>query len=268
MDGDKPAYTIDCRGKPGVPTDVEKVLISVEHASDRLPPPYQWSESDLELFEGEGSHWTHDPGAKDFATELAEELGCSAVFSNYTRLLIDPNRPLAADTLIRKETNTAVIDLNANLHRDDVDWRIARYYVPYHQEFGLAATACDASFLFSVHSFTREYYAGEVREFELGMLTTSKQCPVALSLQSSLQSSGFDVRLNQPWSGKDGFMFAADSVKGSASPGARTACMMEGRNDLMMDHAWRRKAVAATADAIREMLVQQQQQKQKQQAEH
>ena len=81
MDGEMPAYTLDYRGKAtGVATPgAERVLISVEHASDRLPPPYSWSKADIDRFQGNGVHWTYDPGARDFAKELAQELGCMAV---------------------------------------------------------------------------------------------------------------------------------------------------------------------------------------------
>ena len=254
MDSEKPAYTVDYRGREGAPSEGKEILLSVEHASERLPAPYSWSNADVEMFRGQGCHWTHDPGAREFAEELSETLGCMAVYSNFSRLLIDPNRPLASETLIRQKTNTETIEFNALLHRDDIDWRISRYYVTYHKELGAEAQQCNAKFLLSIHSFTKEYTPGQIRDFDMGVLATSKKDPAALRLQSSLRKAGYDARLNEPWSGKDGFMFAADCVKVSSEPGTRQAIMLEVRNDLMVDPGWRSEAVAATASGVLDLV--------------
>ena len=53
----------------------------------------------------------------------------------------------------------------------------------------------------------------------------------AMEVTEALDAAGFDVRVNEPWSGYDGFMYSADSLKISAGPGRRSAIMLELRND-------------------------------------
>ena len=72
------------------------VVLTCEHASNRLPEPWKWSERDQRLID---DHWAWDIGAADFSRELADRLGAVAVLARFTRLLVDANRPLDSDTL-------------------------------------------------------------------------------------------------------------------------------------------------------------------------
>src|SRR5690606_18998130 len=72
------------------------VVLTCEHASERLPSPYAWPTGDARLV---GTHWAFDLGIAPFARALAAELGAPAVLSRFSRLLVDPNRPLDAPTL-------------------------------------------------------------------------------------------------------------------------------------------------------------------------
>ncbi len=40
-----------------------RVLLTCEHASNRLPTPYQWPSADNRLVE---DHWAYDPGSEAF----------------------------------------------------------------------------------------------------------------------------------------------------------------------------------------------------------
>ena len=48
------------------------------------------------------THWGYDLGAKDMTVDMSEELELFAICSKFSRLIIDPNRSLISDTLIRK----------------------------------------------------------------------------------------------------------------------------------------------------------------------
>jgi predicted N-formylglutamate amidohydrolase len=76
----------DFRGEGGT-----KLLISCEHATSDLRPPFQWLDEDRLL---KDTHWASDPGANDFSIEFAKMCGSVAVCSTFSRLLCDPNRPL------------------------------------------------------------------------------------------------------------------------------------------------------------------------------
>jgi len=48
----------------------------------------------------------------DMATHLAKELKCVLVYSLYSRLLLDVNRCITAQTLFRKSGDGQIVDLN------------------------------------------------------------------------------------------------------------------------------------------------------------
>lgn len=224
-----------------------KVMITAEHASNELPKPYQWSTQDQNTVAD--AHWAYDPGTAECARELAQELGAVAVLGRWSRLLVDLNRPLASDTLMRTTADMGQpIQLNADLPQADRDWRLQRYYLPFHLELGRAARVVDPLLLLSIHSFS-PVYDGEVRDFEIGVLASTEET-LARQLVYALQRCGYDTRLNEPWSGKEGFMYSADSVKVSGPPGRRQAVMLEFRNDLLSNRVWRAGVVSALAESL------------------
>ncbi len=78
------------------------LVLSCEHASNRLPPPWRWPAEDDWLV---ASHWAWDPGAADITRSLASRLGIPAVLASFSRLLVDPNRRADHPTLFRKEAD-------------------------------------------------------------------------------------------------------------------------------------------------------------------
>lgn len=235
-----------------VPEDIrlrgfqQKLLLTCEHASNHLPLPYRWSAQDQAL---KDTHWAYDPGAAQISRELAPRLGCMAVLSNFSRLLIDPNRPLASQTLFRSHADNEAIDLNSDMPTEDRDARITRFYIPYHLELGRAAREVDPLLVLSIHSFN-PVFEGEVRDFEIGVLSTSEDS-LATEMCNHFNSVGLSARVNQPWSGKEGFMYAADSVRVSGVPGRRHSIMLEFRNDLLQNGQWRSRVTEEVLTSLK-----------------
>jgi len=173
------------------------------------------------------------------------------VLSNFSRLLVDPNRPLASQTLFRSHADDVAIDLNAEMPVEDRDARISRFYIPYHLELGRAAREVDPSLVLSIHSFN-PIYEGEVRDFEVGVLSTSED-NLASELCGYFNAAGMVTRVNQPWSGKEGFMYAADSVRVSGVPGRRHSLMLEFRNDLLQNGQWRSKVTEVLLSSLKQL---------------
>jgi predicted N-formylglutamate amidohydrolase len=81
-------------------------------------------------------------------------------------------------------------------------------------------------------------------------------------LNAAYRDAGFDSRLNEPWSGQQGFMYSAEQAAAVASaaiasssraapaPGSR-ALMLEFRNDLLLQPEWRKRVMALTAGFLR-----------------
>ena len=115
------------------------ILITVEHASNALPDPYTF---DGQMLDGTSSgalvdsHWAWDPGALDSAKTLAQGIGGVVVAAPYSRLLIDPNRPLASDTLIRQYCGDETVAMNAKVDAEETKARVDRFYSPFHLALG------------------------------------------------------------------------------------------------------------------------------------
>ena len=73
------------------------MLITCEHASNEVKYTKLQPEEE-ELFR---THEYYDVGAADFSYSLAEELKCIAVMANFTKLFVDPAKPLLDSQLIR-----------------------------------------------------------------------------------------------------------------------------------------------------------------------
>ena len=101
--------------------------------------------------------------------ELAQALAAPCLVSRVSRLVIDVNRPLSSETLIRQTADNAIIAMNRNLSSEDVQMRIMKYYIPYHLAFGDAVLKFSPRVIVSVHSFN-PVYEGDVRNFDVGVL--------------------------------------------------------------------------------------------------
>lgn len=227
-------------GDPAAP-----VFLSCEHASERLPDGYRWPKSDERLV---GTHWAYDPGAADITRELAASLRAPAVLSRFSRLLIDPNRPVDSDTLFRAEAEGAPVALNLDLTEAERRRRIERFYQPYHDELDRRLGAHGASVLFSIHTFT-PVYEGEVRQMEVGVLFDT-QDDLAEAMGDAIQAAGFITAMNEPYSGKAGLIHAAEH---HAQAHGRRALELEVRQDLSILPEFRSRLIEPLARFFREL---------------
>jgi predicted N-formylglutamate amidohydrolase len=237
-------------------------IVTCEHASNALPDGYYWGEdAERDHQPLSAQHWAFDPGAADFTRELSTAAGAIGVMSRFSRLLCDVNRPLASNTLCRTQCDSIDVQMNADISPAERMERVSRFWMPYHLALGYASDVANANFIISVHSFNSDY-EGSHRDFEIGVLTTSSSDPAASLVQKRLIEAGFSARLNAPWSGKDGFMFSADSLRVAVGPGERRALMLEMRNDMLIQPAWRKKLLDAMLPALHEAAMQQEPQEQ------
>ncbi len=212
------------------------LLLSCEHASQIMPHARDWHDEDRWLV---GTHWAYDIGAADLTRELAADAGAAAVLAGFTRLYVDPNRPLDSPTLIREHAEGRAIAMNRALAAAERDARIAAWRA-YHEALGRAFAESRAPLALAIHSFT-PVYEGQRRSVEIGVLF-DREDALAAELRARLAAAGFDTRLNEPYSGKEGLIFSIDA---HASRHARPALELEVRQDLCADPAVRRRIAAA-----------------------
>ncbi|MBI4705538.1 MAG: N-formylglutamate amidohydrolase [Deltaproteobacteria bacterium] len=215
------------------------ILILCEHASARLPAPWAWPAADRWLAE---THWACDLGAAPLAEAAAEALAAPAVLSRFTRLLVDANRATHSATLIRTQAEGRAIELNRHVPAAERRRRIDRYWQPYHEAVHEIATRWAAPVLLALHTFT-PVLEGTRRDFDIGVLFDRDEA-LALGLADHLAGAGLSVRLNEPYSGKAGFIY---SVNRHARQHGRRAVELEVSQDRAVDPAFRTELVARLA---------------------
>lgn len=219
------------------------VFFTCEHASQRMPLGFRWPDADRRLID---THWAYDLGAREITRSLAEGLDASAVLSRYSRLLIDPNRPLGSPTLFRTHAEGAPVELNTALLDDDERRRrIDRLWKPYHEAIDRELGRSAASVVVAIHTFT-PIYEGMRRTMEVGVLFDREEA-LAEKLANGLAKTGLKVALNEPYSGKNGLMYAAEL---HARAHGRRAVELEVRQDLAIDPDFRADFVGRLAGLL------------------
>jgi len=184
------------------------LLVTCEHASNRIPAPLRTSQMDREWL---ATHWGWDIGARTVCREIIRQTHSIGVFSRFSRLLADANRAPSHEHLVRCAVEGHVLSFNSRLTIEEVDRRIERYHVPYHA--AVDRTMADRQkypgevMLLAVHSFTPQL-GSDKREMDVGVLFDHYE-PVALRLRDEIKAEGLKVALNEPYSGRNGLMYAA-----------------------------------------------------------
>ncbi len=216
-----------------------RVVFTCEHASNALPMPWLWPAADRWLID---THWASDIGAAAFTRRVAHLMNAPAVLSKFSRLLVDPNRPLDSDTLFRQNADGLQVQLNQAILDSERQERIDRFYHPYHAAVSAVVGQSRGDTVFGIHTFTDEY-EGDKRSLELGVLFDDDEEP-AHRLIRHLERAGFHVLANEPWSGKAGLAYSP--VRHAREHGRR-ALEIEARQDLIGQEPFARRLAEALA---------------------
>ncbi|HCI6090876.1 TPA: N-formylglutamate amidohydrolase [Klebsiella pneumoniae] len=188
----QPAFTVE-RGDSKHP-----VILVCEHASAHIPEQL----GSLGLSEeASQEHIAWDIGALALAKELSDNLGATLIAANYSRLLIDLNRPLEAPDSIPKRSEIYEIPGNQDLDEITRKYRIETLFAPFHQRLSELINARLANEqtvrVIGVHSFTPLYF-GKPRSLEVGVLYAHAQDYAGRMLEG-LASRGVKSAANQPY---------------------------------------------------------------------
>jgi len=205
-------------------------LVICDHASNNIDEKYKNLGLEKKYID---SHRAFDIGAKDVAHELSKLLNCNLVMSNFSRLVIDPNRGLDDLTLIPKLSEGRAIKgnikilLNKNDHEKDL--RIKNYYTPYHEQIekfiNHTLKKNIIPKIISIHSFTPTW-KGKKREIDVGVLWDKDNRLSNIFLRSF---KGYNVGDNKPYSGrlKNDTLYKHATLKGLPN------VLIEIRQDLL-----------------------------------
>jgi len=203
-------------------------LVTCDHATNAVPD-----------FVGGGSlgiaapdmarHIAYDVGAAGVARALAAALDAPAILSNFSRLVIDPNRGEDDPTLIMKLYDGTVIPANRNVSEEDSERRLNRLYRPYHTALSELAARRDDTVIVSVHSFTPQFRGRPPRPWHIGLLYAA-DTRLARPLIARLRAEpDLCVGDNEPYGGH----LPGDAIARHAIAHERPNVLIELRNDLI-----------------------------------
>lgn len=204
-----------------------RFLITCDHATNTVPP--QVNGGDLGLGpEDMGRHIAYDVGAFPLSLALGERLDAPVVASNFSRLVIDPNRGTDDPTLLMKIYDGSIIPANRHADAAERQRRIDLFYQPYHDALAKLA-ARPGTVIVSMHSFTPRLRGHVTRPWHIGVLHTD-DTRFSDPLIAALEDEGdLVVGDNQPYTGK----LAGDAVDRHGTAHDRPNALIEVRNDLI-----------------------------------
>ena len=207
-------------------------LITCDHATNRVP---DWiGGGDLGIAAPDmARHIAYDVGAAGLSRALAQRLDAPAILSDFSRLVIDPNRGEDDPTLLMRIYDGTVIPANRSADAAERERRLDRLYRPYHQAYAALADAHPRRAICAIHSFTRQLRGRPRRPWSVAVLYSHRDERLGPPLIRECRDMGWVTGDNEPYSGHlDG-----DSIDRHALAHGRPNVLIEVRNDLIEDAA-------------------------------
>jgi predicted N-formylglutamate amidohydrolase len=178
-------------------------VLTCDHAGRVIPRKLaRLSLSEHEL----STHVAWDLGVAELGRQLSTRLDAFLILHNYSRLVIDANRPPGAPDSIPTLCERTRIAANEGLSSSDARKRFEEVFQPYHQRIrdeldARRARACP-SVLVALHSFT-PVYLNEGRRWHVGVLY-GRDPRLGRLVREGLRSDGtLIVGDNQPYAVSD-----------------------------------------------------------------
>jgi predicted N-formylglutamate amidohydrolase len=216
------AFQIDGASRPG------RFVITCDHASNHVP---NWvAGGDLGIAAPDmARHIAYDVGAAGVARALGQALNSPVICSNFSRLVIDPNRGLDDPTLIMRLYDGTIIPANRHITATQVQQRIDQLYRPYHGALANLAQRPDAVIV-AIHSFTPCLKGRAPRPWHVGILFDTRSDRLSRALLAQLHAQpDLCVGENEPYAGH----LPGDSIDRHGLQAGRDNTLIELRNDLI-----------------------------------
>jgi predicted N-formylglutamate amidohydrolase len=239
-----PAYHIYGENRPG------RWVVTCDHASNRVP---DWvAEGDLGIApEDMARHIAWDVGAAGLARALGKELDSPVICSDFSRLVIDPNRGEDDPTLLMKLYDGTIIPANRHAGEEDLRQRLDRLYHPYHAALAGLAARRDDTVILAIHSFTPCLKGRAPRPWHVGILYSHLDERLSLPLIARLRAEpDLCVGDNEPYAGH----LPGDAIDRHALQTGRLNTLVEIRNDLIgtaeAQSSWARRLALILLDVL------------------
>lgn len=228
-------------------------LITCDHAANTVPDQINGGTLGLPD-EDMQRHIAYDVGAAGVTRHLSALLKAPAILSNFSRLVIDPNRGEDDPTLLMKLYDGTIIPANRHADADEVTRRLNLCHRPYHNALADLAQTSGMQALCSVHSFTRQLRGRPPRPWHIGVLhagDTRLSDPLLARLRAE---PDLCVGENEPYGGH----LPGDAVERHAITHNRLNVLIELRNDLIetdaQQKAWSERLTPILTGALSDAL--------------
>lgn len=203
-------------------------LVTCDHAANTVPQEVNGGDLGIAP-EDMARHIAFDPGAAGVTLALAEQLNSPAILSNFSRLVIDPNRGEDDPTLLMKLYDGTIIPANRHADMAEKERRLNAYHRPYHKAQERLAARQEDTVLLSIHSYTQQLRGREPRPWHVGILYGADDRLAKPLIRRLEAEPDLCVGENEPYGGHlDG-----DSVDRHAIKPGRANVLIELRNDLI-----------------------------------
>ncbi len=224
-----------------------RFLLTADHAGRLIPKALGdlgVSPADMER------HVAWDIGIADVTRKLADVLDAAAVLQNYSRLVIDCNRPPEVQSAFPEISEAVRVPGNAGLSGLEKSRRRLEIFDPYHQEIAdLIATRQARQVIYiAMHSFTPVYLEA-VRGMHVAVLYNRNPRAAHILAELLREEGGVVVGENEPYRLSDATDYG---VPVHAERGGLDYIEIEIRQDLISDE----KGQAEWAGRLGRMLPQ------------
>ena len=209
-----------------------KFLLLCDHASNRIPDSV--SKTHLGLTNSERRrHIAYDIGAKETAIQLANEINAPLIYTDYSRLVIDPNRSKRDPTSIMQIYDGSIIPGNLRLSKAQIKYRCEQFYDPYHDAIKKKLKEQKEKKLpvciVSIHSFTPKLNLQKPRPWHIGILWDRDRRMSNLIIQDLKNNKELCIGENKPYSGN----LVGDTLFQHGTSNNIPHVLIELRNDLI-----------------------------------
>lgn len=231
-------------------TGAAPLLLLCDHATNFLPRAFK----SLGLDEAQlARHIAWDIGIAEVTRDMARRLDAPAVMTHFSRLIVDPNRPLDDPTLISQIGDGVIVPGNRDLTADDRERRLDTFHWPYHRAIDrtldtLAARGPGPAVV-SMHSFT-PVMKGFERPWQIGVLW-NQDPRLSQPVMAKLRAQGIAVGDNEPYSGCGG---CGHSLQDHADRRGLANVLIEVRQDLIDTHHGAAQWAALLGKVLSEVL--------------
>lgn len=219
-------------------------VIVCDHASNRVPSEVAGGDLGLPPEDME-RHIAYDVGAAGVTHALAEALGAPAILSDFSRLVIDPNRGEYDPTLLMRLYDGTIIPANRHADAAERERRLEAYHRPYHKAIARVLAGHPEAVLVSVHSFTPQLRGRAMRPWHVGLLSSEDRRMADPLIAELARDPDLVVGDNEPYSGH----LPGDTMDRHGIVPGRAHVLIEVRNDLICDEdgqvAWGRRLATA-----------------------